>query len=144
MSAKKLTVGIVVAIMTFSMYFLNSFLTYADDAAGVATAKTSKENTGSFGIKIILFIIIIGISIIFGRITESMNKEKGYDTGFAWGFWLWVIGIIVVACRPERNNGNNTMKITEADEIAKYKELLDSGAITQEEYEVKKKQILGL
>lgn len=143
MRVKKLTVGIVVAIMTFSMYFLNSFLTYADDAS-VATAKTSKGSTGSFGIKIILFIIIIGISIIFGRITESMNKEKGYDTGFAWGFWLWVIGIIVVACRPERNNGNNSMRITEADEIAKYKELLDSGAITEEEYEVKKKQILGL
>lgn len=28
--------------------------------------------------------------------------------------------------------------------IAKYKALLDSGAITQEEYDAKKKQILGL
>ncbi len=33
---------------------------------------------------------------------------------------------------------------TEADELAKYKSLLDSGAITQEEYDAKKKQILGL
>lgn len=32
----------------------------------------------------------------------------------------------------------------QADEIAKFKELLDAGAITQEEYEAKKKQILGL
>ena len=31
-----------------------------------------------------------------------------------------------------------------ADEIKKYKELLDSGAITQEECEQKKKQLLGL
>lgn len=31
-----------------------------------------------------------------------------------------------------------------ADEIGKYKQLLDSGAITQEEYEAKKKQLLGL
>lgn len=31
-----------------------------------------------------------------------------------------------------------------ADEIKKYKELLDSGAITQEEYDAKKKQLLGL
>ncbi len=31
-----------------------------------------------------------------------------------------------------------------AAEIAKYKSLLDSGAITQEEYEAKKKQLLGL
>lgn len=31
-----------------------------------------------------------------------------------------------------------------ADEIKKYKELLDSGVITQEEYDAKKKQLLGL
>ncbi len=31
-----------------------------------------------------------------------------------------------------------------AAEIAKYKSLLDSGAITQDEYEAKKKQLLGL
>lgn len=31
-----------------------------------------------------------------------------------------------------------------ADEIRKFKELLDEGMITQEEYEAKKKQLLGL
>lgn len=33
---------------------------------------------------------------------------------------------------------------SEADEILKYKNLLDAGAITQEEFEAKKKQLLGL
>ena len=32
---------------------------------------------------------------------------------------------------------------TKADELKKYKELLDSGAITQEEYDSKKKELLG-
>ena len=31
-----------------------------------------------------------------------------------------------------------------ADEIKKFKELLDMGAITQEEFDAKKKQLLGL
>ena len=31
-----------------------------------------------------------------------------------------------------------------ADELKKYKELLDAGAITQEEFDTKKKQLLGL
>lgn len=35
-------------------------------------------------------------------------------------------------------------KADPADEIMKYKKLLDAGAITQEEYDVKKKQLLGL
>ena len=35
-------------------------------------------------------------------------------------------------------------KISEAEEIRKYKELADDGIITQEEYEAKKKLLLGL
>ena len=36
------------------------------------------------------------------------------------------------------NNSSN------ADELKKYKELLDMGAISQEEYDQKKKELLGL
>lgn len=40
---------------------------------------------------------------------------------------------------------NNNVSVTSsADEILKFKNLLDSGIITQEEYEAKKKQLLGL
>ncbi len=35
-------------------------------------------------------------------------------------------------------------KTTNADELKKYKELLDIGAITQEEFDAKKKELLGL
>lgn len=38
----------------------------------------------------------------------------------------------------------NTSTTSNADEILKYKNLLDIGAITQEEFEQKKKQLLGL
>jgi hypothetical protein len=39
---------------------------------------------------------------------------------------------------------NNGTQISVADELKKFKELLDSGAITQAEYDAKKKQLLGL
>lgn len=49
--------------------------------------------------------------------------------------------------RLRRNLGKTNQIIipqrNEADEIKAFKELLDSGAITQEEYDIKKKQILG-
>lgn len=38
-------------------------------------------------------------SCIFGAITQAINERKGYEGGFWWGFFLGVIGIIVVACR---------------------------------------------
>ena len=38
----------------------------------------------------------------------------------------------------------NSKPADAADEILKYKKLLDAGAITQEEYEAKKKQLLNL
>lgn len=38
--------------------------------------------------------------LVCGLITYSMNKNKGYDGGFWWGFFLTIIGIIVVALRP--------------------------------------------
>lgn len=41
-------------------------------------------------------------------------------------------------------DSKNTTSASPADEIAKYKKLLDNGAITEEEYAAKKKQLLGL
>lgn len=42
------------------------------------------------------------------------------------------------------NRNNKMNSISDAEELKKYKELLDSGAITKKEYEIKKKQMLGL
>ena len=39
---------------------------------------------------------------------------------------------------------NNIQEASHADELKKFKELLDNGVITQEEFDAKKKQLLGL
>lgn len=48
--------------------------------------------------------------------------------------------------RNTKNKTSNvsTSGISTADELKKYKDLLDNGIITQEEFDVKKKQLLGL
>jgi len=45
---------------------------------------------------------------------------------------------------PVIANGLNTAEIGTADRLLQYKELLDTGIISQEEFEAKKKQLLGL
>lgn len=161
-----------------------------------------------------IFAIIIN-GCIWGAVTYGINQSKGYyNNGFWWGFWLGLIGVIVVLCQPNMNqyqyrkspydNGQNgrlpavtspqpvpaggwqcscgrahpayvsscgcgknkndilspsvdsksqnsseeTDSLIHNEEtnikiIKQYKELLDSGAITQEEFEAKKKQLLG-
>lgn len=42
------------------------------------------------------------------------------------------------------DSGNVVQQVSGADEIQKYKKLLDDGIITQEEFDAKKKQLLGL
>lgn len=48
----------------------------------------------------------------------------------------------------QRNNNKGNVTVvnnaSNADELKKYKDLLDSGVITQEEFDAKKKQLLGL
>lgn len=39
--------------------------------------------------------------IICGLISKSINGNRGRDGGFGWGFFLGIIGIIVVAVRPK-------------------------------------------
>lgn len=39
---------------------------------------------------------------------------------------------------------NNDSSFSKADEIRKYKSLMDEGIITQEDFDKKKKQLLGL
>lgn len=88
---------------------------------------------------VILWSVII--SVIFGFISRAVVKSKGYSTkenhGFAWGFWLTWIGLIVCACKANKNtlSGNS-------DELLKYHKLLESGAITQEEYDKQKQRLL--
>ena len=44
-------------------------------------------------------LICLCVHIVLGAITAGMNTSKGYYGGFAWGFFLGIIGIIVVRCK---------------------------------------------
>lgn len=81
----------------------------------------------------------ISVSTSSGRISFMLisNKDDIHKT----------ISDFLIKRQQERvpeNNVNNTVQQCNADEIVKFKELLDNGVITQEEFEAKKKQLLGL
>ncbi len=59
--------------------------------------------------------------------------------------WANKYGVKVAAAEiPEVNPETPVSSVSGADEIMKYKQLLDQGIITQEEFDAKKQQLLGL
>ena len=49
---------------------------------------------------LIYLLVMVGIMCIFGAVTKSINQNRGREGGFWWGFFLGVIGILIVALRP--------------------------------------------
>ena len=51
----------------------------------------------------IVFFVCLIRSVFWGFVAQHISSSKGYETGFAWGFWLGLIGVFVVAVKPEIN-----------------------------------------
>ena len=94
-------------------------------------------------VKMIISCIVLEILyiLICGNIAKYIGNTKNYKNGFIWGALLGIIGIIVVAVMPykeqSKNNGNSIEKIKELSILK------DNGIITQEEFETKKKELLN-
>ena len=95
-----------------------------------------------------------------GFIPASIAKNKGYSFGLWWlyGWMLFIVAIIHVSLIPNKNAQQTPISSSvhipyspasgtgksAADELKKYKELKDQGVITEEEFQVKKEQLLKL
>ena len=81
----------------------------------------------------------VSVSTSSGRISFRIikNADEIYK----------VMNSLLIERQQERVNATvvtNTPKSDEPDQLKKYKDLLDDGIITQEEFDAKKKQLLGL
>ena len=63
----------------------------------------------------VYILIFLGGGIIFGLASKHINESKGYSGGFAWGFFLGLIGIIVVACKPNINKQSSYSESSGSD-----------------------------
>lgn len=97
--------------------------------------------------EIILIIIAFGIMIIppIWGYNAGLNRTIGPIGGLLLGFFLSVFGVIIVYCskRVDEQKFYNFPNQSSADELKKYKQLLDSGAITEAEYRIQKARILN-
>ena len=52
--------------------------------------------------EIITVLIYLAVWLGLGFLTKYIANQRGYEGGFWWGFFLGVIGIIVVCARPAK------------------------------------------
>ena len=91
-----------------------------------------------------------------GQRIDSLTKSKGLNGSdmatlcLILGIFIPIVACILmqdkinVLCTSKATNTVSQEQPKATDELIKYKELLDSGVITQEEFDAKKKQLLGL
>ena len=100
-------------------------------------------------------IIILAVAAVLGLIPANIAKNKGHSFGLWWfyGWMLFIVAIIHVQFIEDYNAPQKEMRVVAtldptssvysiADEIKKYKELLDEGVITEAEFNRKKQQLL--
>ena len=101
-------------------------------------------------------IIILAVAAVLGLIPANIAKNKGHSFGLWWfyGWMLFIVAIIHVQFIEDYNVPKKEMNViashtlsnpgySTADEIEKYKELLDQGVITEAEFNRKKQQLLN-
>ncbi len=97
------------------------------------------------------YILILLLAAGLGCIPASIAQKKGYSFGLWWlyGWLLFIVAIIHVSLIPDKNapqapSSASPAGQSAADELKKYKELLDQGIITEDEFQTKKTQLLSL
>lgn len=94
-------------------------------------------------------LLVLAAHAVFSAVCGSIAQKKGQSEPLyaIVGFLLGVIGLVIALVAPDRNEARAAdgadAAVRGADAIAKYKGLLDSGAITQEEYDSMKARIMS-
>lgn len=106
------------------------------------------------GFGITLLLIIPGIltqCIYFLPYLIANSKGHMQETAIfilnlfaGWTIVAWVIALVWAFTKKSPTANISQKPLSNADEIAKFKDLLDSGIITNEEFENKKKDLLNL
>ena len=119
---------------------------------------TSKDSAWHVSLPIINVIISFPWSRgISHDCTPYKLDIEAFSIGTTFLILLFILVVIIFVSFIKRSNSvvpkkeiqpqqviNNVQETSNADELKKYKDLLDSGVITQEEFDQKKKQLLGL
>lgn len=86
--------------------------------------------------------------VVYINFIETETKKDGFLYKSVYPLAQETLSLLNIICQSQKENAmpsaTDSKGNSEADEILKFKQLLDSGIISQEEFDAKKKQLLGL
>ena len=137
---KKVAVCLVVLLVLYVV-----FSSLMPDIKAIVASDYGAVGLVAFNYIIIAVCVFLVQGLIFGFITRAIADSKGYDGGFWWGFFLGLLGLIVVAVRPtmtkvESDQGNTAASYTQA--LERLAAMREQGILTEEEFKEKKQEIL--
>lgn len=110
---------------------------------GVTGTKKSESTNICTSLKIKITLKNINDPVTYVQFIPS-NDLESYETKFSMAQECMSIFQLICDNQKEIGNNDSTATFSVPDEILKYKNLFDSGIISQEEFDEKKKQLLGL
>lgn len=139
----------------YSSFWVFSILAWISALVPVVILAVSWFDEISIMFGIILASMVFGIFYVYFYFLPYLVANKKNHTQkraiyilnvlLGWTFLGWIISLIWACTEPKENNKIvQVVKNDNAEEIRKYKDLLDSGIITQEEFDSKKTQLLNL
>ena len=150
------TLGTILSIIVIIL-LLFSFVAYLLSLL----QKKIKYTNLYFYSSIVSFLALVGFAVYADRFA-SIHYTYGFhfqSWSINWLFYVIIVLHIVtiifsvfirfrkfedIILKESNQEEKSNNSVSSADELKKFKELLDMGAITQEEFDAKKKQLLGL
>lgn len=113
---------------------------------GSNTGHKHKKTCSRLQIKITLN--DMAIPVVYINFIKAETKKDSFIYKSIYPLAQEALSLLNIICQSQKKNTNQNASTSntdsDADEILKFKQLLDSGIITQEEFDAKKKQLLGL
>ena len=123
----------IITIILFAIKFIEMVVLYEDSYPAIHIYNT---------ISLILVRSLIYI-ILFAYICRYVGLNKDVTTGYAWGYCLGIIGLIILCGLDNKKKENVENNInTKYDDIDRLQKLKDNGAIDEKEFEIEKQKIL--
>ncbi len=112
-------------------------------ASAAAQAGSSMASTIMVVVLLLLTLYLLPSIIALAK-RNHRTKVILFNIFLGWTVVMWIICLVWACKRDEDVPAVIAAGLSPAEELKKYKELLDSGAITEAEYEEKKEKLLNL